>query len=345
MKGFKILIVFCFCASLLSSCRSDKPKASVPGSLVSGSHRVWVCNEGNFQQGNSELGIYNRDKLEYSSKVFAVANGTSPGDVLQSIYFYNSLAYLVLNNSGKIGIVDTSNFSMLKEISGFDSPRYMLQVAPSKAYVSDLYADAVSVLDLDKDSILNSIPCGDWTDKMLQYQNKVFVTMPLHDQLYILDAVTDQVLDSISVSFGSNSLVLDENQILWVLCSGSGSENRPGGLYKIDPISHNILNQWSLSESKLPSHLAIDEDGQNLYFLYEDLLKMNISDPNIPSSSFFPANGKVFYGMNIDKNRNEIYLANAKDFVQKGEAIRLDSSGVLISTFATGINPNGFYFE
>ena len=338
-------MAFCLFTGLFSSCRSDKPKTTDVGPKASGANRVWVCNEGNFQQGNSELGIYNPDKLEYSPQVFEMVNGKSIGDVLQSIYFFDDLAYLIVNNSGKIVVVDTSSFALVKEIPGFNSPRYMLQVAPSKAFVSDLYSDEISVLDLENDSILKTIPCGNWTEKMIQFQNKVFATLPLHDQVYVLDAFSYQVLDSISVAFGSNSLVLDKNQNLWVLCSGSGSENRAGGLYKIDPNNHTIQSQWPLNESKLPSHLSIDAQGENMYFIYKDLFKMNISDPGIPSTPFFHANGKVFYGMNLDQSRNEIYLANAKDFVQKGEALRLDSNAAIISTFPTGFNPNGFYFE
>lgn len=345
MMGLRNIILILILLELLGSCRSDKPPGSIVGPPVSGSSRVWVTNEGNFQQGNSDLGIYNPEKMEYSPQVFAMANGSGPGDVLQSVYFYDGLAYLVVNNSGKLIVVDTTSFLKVKEISGFNSPRYMLQTAPSKAYVSDLYADAVSILDLEKDSIIGEIKCSSWTEKMLQFQNKVFVSMPQNDQLYVLDAFSNLVLDSITIAYGSNSIVLDKNMDLWVLCSGSSSENKSAGLYKIDPNTNTILNQWLLDESKLPSHLSIDQNGEKLYFLYSDVFKMDISDLSIPVSPFYQSGSKVFYGMNIDPNRNEIYLADAKDFVQRGEALRLDSNGVFLSSFSTGFNPNGFYFE
>lgn len=339
-----ILLVICI-AVLFNSCRSDSPPGISNGPSASGSSRVWITNEGNFQQGNSELGIYNPAKQEYSPQVFLGANGTGPGDVLQSINFYNGLAYLVVNNSGKIALVDTSNFSLVKEISGFSSPRFMLVVGPSKAYVTDLYGDAINILDLSTDSIIGNIPCGSWTEKMLQFQHKVFVSMPQNDKVYVLDAFTDQVLDSIQVAYGSNSIIMDKNEDLWVLCSGSGSENKVGGLFKIDPNTHSIEKQWALDENKLPSHLSINKAGTKLYFIYEDIIRMDILATTIPSNPFYLASNKVFYGMNIDLLRNEIYLADAKDYVQKGAAYRLDSNGVLISSFPTGFNPNGFYFE
>lgn len=345
MKGFlKIIGLFLLLLSI-SSCRSDKPPSLVTGPEVSGTNRVWVCNEGNFQQANSELGIFNPEKNEYSSNVFSLANGIGPGDVLQSIYFYNGLAYLIVNNSGKIIVVDTSSFRAKREITGLVSPRYMLEVAPLKAYISDLYGDALAVVDLSTDTVLGSIKCGGWTEKMWIVGNEVFVSMPQNDHVYIVDILSDQVVDSIKVAYGSNSLVLDKNQDLWVLCSGSTAENEIAGLFKIDPVGRTVLNKWDLNEAKLPSNLAIDQRGENLYFIYEDLFQMGIDEPTIPAVSLYPSGGKLFYGMNLDKARNEIYLANAKDFVQKGEAFRIDSSGNLLTSFRTGFNPNGFYFE
>lgn len=345
MKFSKSLIFSFFTFLVLCSCRSDKPPVLVKGPSVSGSNRVWICNEGNFQQANSELGIYNPENKEYSPEVYKAANLNSPGDVLQSLNFYNGLAYLIVNNSGKIIVVDTSSFQVQKLISGFTSPRYMLPVGPFKAYVSDLYADAISILDLEKDSIIGKIACGQWTEKMLQFQNKVFVSTAQHDQLFIIDALSDQLIDSIPLAYGSNSLVLDKNNKLWVLCSGSPSENKAAGLFKIDPNSHQILSQWPMDQTKLASHLSINSKGDEIYFLYKDLFKMKISDQDLPSTAFYPANSRIFYGLNIDPLRNEIYLADPIDFVQKGLAIRLDSNANLLSTFRTGFNPNGFYFE
>lgn len=345
MKTLVKHILFIIIGLSLYSCKSDKPQIEPANSLPQEGNRIWICNEGNFQLGNAALGIYNPDVDEYASKVYQLSNSTSLGDVLQSVSFIDDRAYLIVNNSGKILVVDTGDFQLVQSITGFSSPRYLLQVATGKAYVSDLYADAISVLDLNNYQISKQINCGSWTERMLLFKDKAFISMPQNDMVYVIDIMTDTVMDSIKVDYGSNSLVLDRNDKLWVLCSGSQAKNKEAGLFRIDPQTLTVEQRIALDNSKLPSNLQIDADGSHLFFLEEDLFKMNINALARPLNAFYEANGRVFYGFNIDHQNSELYISDAKDYVQNGQAYRLDSLGQLISSFQTNINPNGFFFE
>jgi DNA-binding beta-propeller fold protein YncE len=341
-----VVLSILFLTVTFISCKSDKPQSSHGDSLVNSSRRIWIANEGNFQFGNASLGIYHPFEDIYSPQVFKTHNsGISLGDVFQSINIINGKAFLVVNNSGKIEVVDTSNFKVIKTISGLNSPRHILQIDQNKAYVSDLYDNAISILDLDQLTIVGRITCSDWTEQMTMLNNILYVSMPKSEHIYMIDPINDLVLDSIPVAYGSSGMAVDKNENLWVLCGGSASKNKVAGLYKIDPPMKTVIQSIDLDEDKRPTLLNIDKQGENLYFVYDDLYKMSVSSATIPSQPFYPAKGRVFYGLGIDQNRREIYLADARDYVQRGSVYRLDSTARLISSFTANIIPGSFYFE
>lgn len=344
MKHFWKLTAFALTFFLLQSCKSDKPNITARPTVIEGGNKVWVVNEGNFQFGNAALGIYNSDAEQYSSEVFKNANNKPLGDVFQSITLVGSKAYLMVNNSSKIEVIDTGSFTVDTTLTGFTSPRYMLKISDQKAYVSDLYGKGINVLDLTSNTISKKIPASEWTEKMLAFNGKVYVSMPKSEHIYVIDVTTDMVEDSIPVAYGSNSLVVDKNEMLWVLCQGDQSKNKEAGLYQINPSSQTINQSFTLDKVYAPQNLTISNTGKHLFFIYDDLLKMDINDTQIPDVAFYPANGRVFYGLGINPFNSEIYLADAKDYVQKGIVHRLDANGDLISSFQTDIIPSGFVF-
>lgn len=329
---------------LFNSCKTDRPDETVSSIKPNTSSKVWVSNEGLFQLGNAALGIYQTTTNQYSAQVVQNQNNEALGDILQSISFIEDLGYLVINNSGKIVIVDTSNFDIKGSITGFTSPRYILDLGGSKAYVSDLYADAISIIDRSTKTITGKIKCGSWTEKMLSFNEKVFVSAPGNEYLYVLNSNSDILTDSLKLAYGSNSLVLDKDDNLWVLCSGSISNDKSAALFKIDPIALSIVDSIPLNKTKSPSHLMLSKQSEDLYFIYKDIVKLSVSNGNDSIEVFYPAGNKTIYGLNQDPNSGDFYIADAKDYVQKGMAYILSSSGALKSSFTTDINPNGFYF-
>lgn len=90
----------------------------------------------------------------YYTDVFKQANNKVLGDVLQSMSIINDKLYLVVNNSGKVEVLDKRNFISISTIAGLRSPRYIEAVSSNKAYISDLYDKAITVIDLSNNSVL-----------------------------------------------------------------------------------------------------------------------------------------------------------------------------------------------
>ena len=73
------------------------------GSFANG---TFVLHEGNFQGGNASLSFLNNFTGIMSNGVFTAVNSIPLGDVGQSMTIWDDKGYIVVNNSGKIEVVD-----------------------------------------------------------------------------------------------------------------------------------------------------------------------------------------------------------------------------------------------
>ncbi|MEZ5071812.1 MAG: hypothetical protein R2751_12855 [Bacteroidales bacterium] len=108
---------------------------------------VLVVHEGNFGYGNASLSHYDPATGLLVNDVFFKRNGLPLGDVAQSVTVDDSLIYAVMNNSGKIMVMDRTDFRFVGKITGLTSPRYLHLINGEKAYVSDLYARSLAIVD------------------------------------------------------------------------------------------------------------------------------------------------------------------------------------------------------
>ena len=337
---FAVIIGFIF-----FSCRKDKPQ-SVDNTTVSGSGGVLITNEGNFQFGNAKLSYYDFQTENVTEDIFQNANNHVLGDVLQSINVFNNKMYLVLNNSQKIVVANSNNIVQTSTIQGFNSPRYFLPITNKKAYVTDLYANAISIVDLSSNTISGSIPLHGWTEQLIQMYGEVFVCNKNSNKLYVIDAINDVVKDSISIGFAANSIVEDKNGKLWILCGGISSQNIFASLHRINPISHQVEKSFSFSNlSDAPMRLKFNGSNDTLYFISGGIFRMNITDNNLPNTPFIQKGTHNFYGLGIRPQNGEVFAADAIDFVQRGVIYRYDANGNLITTFLAGIIPGDFLFQ
>lgn len=345
-KNKCFLIVF-FLFVLSYSCVKDQPDVQNFGSInLSFNRKVYITNEGNFMYNNSSVSFYNPDTKLVVEDIFKTQNPNQTlGDVCQSIQKVGNSFYLVVNNSNKIVLVNADDFKYQQSITGFVSPRYILPVSFSKGYVSDLYANKIAVVNLSTKNIVSYILCPGWTEKMLQFYNKVFVTNLYKNYLYVIDVLSDAIIDSIYVGKYASGIVLDKNDNLWVLSSGETSSNQLPKLHKINPVTHQILNSFVFNSSDHPRNLIIDAARENLYFINQHIYKMNISATQLPTQPFITSQNNNFYSMEWNFVLNELYVSDAMDYVQKSTIYRYDNSGKLIHTFKAGINASGFWME
>lgn len=330
-----------------TSCIKDKPNVQTQGSVsISATHKLYITNEGNFMYNNASVTFYNPDTKEVITDIFKTQNPNYLlGDVCQSITKIQNNYYLVVNNSGKVVVVNADDFKVQSTITGFTSPRYILPVSFAKAYVSDLYANKISIINLSTQQITGYIPLSGWTEEMILFYNKAFVLNPYRFYCYVIDVIQDKVTDSIYVGKYSSGLLLDKNDKLWILCSGDNSVNDLPKLHRIDPVTLQIEKTLTFSNSDHPHHLVIDANRENLYFINQHIYKMNITDNQLPSNAFITNNSNNFYALYYNNYDQHLYISDAMDYVQNSTIYRYNSNGQLIHTFKAGINASGFWGE
>lgn len=327
-----------------------------------GNRGVYIVNQGNFMYGNSSLSFYDPATKRVVNHVFQARNGAPLGDVAQSMTIWNNLGFVVVNNSGKIYIIDSSTAEFKGSISGLSSPRYIHIINSEKAYVTDLYARKITIFNPSTFRITGEIPVGNSksefnqhpTEQMVQYKNLVFTNCWSYDnKILVIDTNTDQLIDSIEVLKQPNSLVIDKENKIWVLTDG-GFEGNPysyekPGLLKIDAETREIERSFRFALGEHPLSLCLNAEGDSLFFLNRHVWKMAVIDKKLPEQAFITSANTNLYGgffsLAVDPSNSEIYVGDAIDHAQNGVVHRYNRSGKLIDEFKVGISPGGFAFK
>ncbi len=334
---------------LLFSCTKDEigPQciSCVEESTPTESADLLIINEGNFGFGNASITRYKPSNQLVSQNVFFQANNVPLGDVGQSITQINNNAYLVVNNSSKIEVVELGSFNSVATITGFNSPRFLLPINNTKAYVTDLFSNSIQIVDLANNVISGSIALSGWTEELILHNDSVYVCDMTNDNLLIINPAIDVLIDSVKLGVQPNSMVKDQNNRLWILCDGGYLNLYNPQLIKYNPQTRTIEATYvfpNLIES--PTDLKINAAGDQLYFINSAVYRMGINAATLPATPFIPSNSNVFYGLGIDPVTEDVYVSDALDFVQNGVIFRYSSSGSLIHQFNSGIIPGDFIF-
>ena len=357
------MVIWLLALVVLKSCMKDDEfwGGKHPGndSAVGG---VFVVCEGNFMYGNASLSYYNREEGEVLQDIFYDTNALPLGDVAFSMTIRDSLGYIVINNSGKIYIINTRTFEFVGKITGLTSPRYIHFISDTKAYVTDLYARSIAIVNPVTREITGSIEVRNGaggfnqhpTEQMVMFDKYIYTNCWSFDnKILVIDSETDRVVDSIQVLKQPNSLVLDRDNTLWVLTDG-GYEGSPygveeAGLLKIQAGSRHVEQVFRFAAGAQPRDLKINGTGDTLYFLNSHVYRMEISGGNAPEL-FIPApDGATvsggYYGLDVDPVSSEIYVADAIDYVQRGMVFRFSPDGSPVDSFRVGIAPGAFCFK
>lgn len=319
---------------------------------------VFIVNEGNFGFGNGSLSFLNLDSLFMYNDIFYHANLRPLGDVPLSMTTIGDTAWVVVNNSAKIEVVnlnDTSSIgSSIGSIEGFTSPRFMLPLLGTKAYVSDFVESGISIVYTHNFSISGKIDIGCSSEQMLLANGKVFAAFWSNygfshlenNKLMVIDAYTDQLIDSVIVGKEPNAIVLDKQGKLWVLCSGGFASEEKPSLWQIDPENLDILSAFIFPDiNASPTSLCIDGEGETLFFLNQGIFQMSVSDLTLPTIPLIAEDGHLFYSLAVDPKSNEIFATDAIDYQQRGLVLRYHPNGTFVDSFRAGIIPGAMVFR
>jgi DNA-binding beta-propeller fold protein YncE len=357
MKRISV-ILSCLLVMLMVSCKPEDPVIPEPVSIGKG---VFVINEGSFTNGGSTLTFYNPEMDTVANHLFYRANnGAVLGDTGQSLALIDGKLYIVVNNSNYIYKVDANTIvcdtTQPYMLTDFYSPRYMHVVNPEKAYVSDIVGSDLWIVNPKDMTHTGTIQMGKPTETMVQVGQEVYVTnwsnyyCPTVDNntVQVVDVNNDVKVAEITVGKEPNGMVVDKNNMVWVLCEGAvwTEEAQEPTLWRIDPMTKQAVIVASFDPYEGVMNLAIDPTGTYLYYFRDNAVRrVNIDSPDTEDSFAILAEDRNFYKIAVDPNNGDIYVSDAKAYTIEGSVYRYSSDGVLLSSFEAGICPGFMLFN
>jgi hypothetical protein len=346
-----------FISFILFACEKDDDccPVSIPESGYEAG--VIVLNEGNFGSGNSSVSFLNTDADRMENGVFVKVNKYDLGDTSQSIKLFEELAFIVVNVSNRIEIVNRYSFKSIGAInSNLLNPRFV-EISGNEIYVtnwgdgSDPDDDYVAVFNLNDFTLNKLIPVAEGPEKIIATNQNLYVAHKggygFNNLVTVLDSESKDVVKELEVGYLPNSMVLDGPN-LFVLSAGKPSysgEETAGSLSLININRNEVVESRAFpSVSSHPANLTADNG--TFYFTIDKAVYSYKNGENIPSEPEYTLEEvDVLYGFEVKEER--LYIASpTPDFTGNGSLFVYDAfSGDLVETYTTGINPNGIYFN
>lgn len=350
MKTIKSIFLFALLTTVLNltSCKKEDDE-TIKGAFSDG---MFIVNEGPFQNGSGTITFYKADSGLVKQNIFESINGRPLGNIAQSMTISNGNGYIVVNNAGKVEIVDIATFKSKGTITGLTNPSEFLLIDAKKAYVSD-WNGKVAVIDLSSNTITKQIAAGTGPDAMILSGNFVFVAnsggFGMDSTVSVIDVVKDQVIKTFQVGHAPSGFVADVNGKIWVICKGKGfngwpqASDTPGTLMRIDPVALTVelVYKFPLKDVH-PEKLVIDKQRTKLYFLYNyGIYRYNVLTAIVSEKMV----SRSFYSLGFENKTGYLYAADAKNYISNGIVLRIKAEdGKVVDSIASGIVPRSFAF-
>ncbi|MEO7977432.1 DUF5074 domain-containing protein [Flavobacterium sp.] len=327
-------------AFLFTSCSSDdNTENDIP--LGAYDNGVLILNEGNFGTPNASVSYISNDLETFQNNIFTVVNPAKVlGDVAQSLSFSDDKAYIVVNNSNEVEVVNRYTFASLGTITEkLENPRYSV-VLNNKLYVTNAISEAVTVYDATTYAYIASIPVNKTIEKIVVANNKLYVMNAAYgygNEVTVINPSNNTISKTLILEDGVNSIEEKDGSV-YVLC-GNDTQSK---LYKINTTTDNST---SLESTTLKGASNMDIDGSKIYYTQEgDVYAMDLNAASFSTTPIFSTTYvqySTFYGFGVIDGK--IYSGNANGFTKDGIVTVYSSTGTVLKTVNVGIGPNGFY--
>jgi len=348
------------------SCSDDDTKDAGRVPLGSYDLGVLVLNEGNFNTGNASVSYISDDFSVNQNDIFSIVNdGAALGDVAQSIGFNNDLAYILVNNSQKIEVVNRYSFKKVATITGqVRNPRY-IAFANGKGYVTnwgdpyDPNDDYVAIVDLSTQTVTATIPVAEGPEEIVSNNGKLFVSHfgGYHYGNTVSVISNNTVSATIPVGDRPKELQII-NGSLWVTCKGNSfyapSGITAGKFVKINPDTNAVAATLTLADGQVVANLGTSAiSGTNIYYSIGTSVFKCATDatvlPTIPAFNAADQGAASIYGLAVNNGR--IYISDDAGFTVRGKVYVYAAGnaefaiGVLLNRTTVGVGPSAFYFN
>lgn len=356
MKFTKLVLVAVVSSIFFVSCSDNDDTNETP--LGSYDNGVLILNQGGFGNGNASISYLSEDFITQQNNIFSLVNPTiTLGDTAQDIGLYQNLAFVVLNYSNKIEVVNRYTMVHIATIStGLNNPRY-IAFANGKGFVTNwgdggsTSDDYVAVLNLSTYSVSSKISVAEGPEKIVENDNKLYVAHAggygYGSTISVINGSTNSLSTTVNVGDIPNSLEIN-NGSLYVICGGKPSyapTETSGKFVKVNLTNNTVASTLNFPTATHPSNLDV-VDGSIFYTVDDAIFTSELTATTLPTTPLFTTTAQGVYGVySFAVNNNKIYVGDAVDYSSNGKIYVYSSTGNLEQNYTVGVIPAGFYFN
>ncbi len=334
----------------ITSCNDDDNMYTPKGAYDGG---ILVGVEGGFNKNQAEVSFLSSDLSTLTENIFAANNSAQPlGDVLQTIAFKEDKAYLVVNNSNKVEVVDRYTFKKTATFQAYQARG--IAFANSYIYVSsnDFFSTyEVNVYNASNFAPVKKISFDRYAEKIVtagdhivvQTDGSTYEMTPPYNEI-----PSGHTIATINPSTNTveKTITLTDDGIISDMVSGNGyayvlsSDAQDTYIYEVNPKTGTFTSSKvaGVTAGKLRFY------GNSLYFIDSDgnVYSKGTSAAATATKLFkhTKTSGLYVYGFDIIDGR--VYISDV-NFNGPSKILIYSMQGSLQKTISAGVGVNGFY--
>lgn len=326
MHGSKILIGMILL--LLVACKEKQENPALQPLRYK--HGAYILCEGNYGWG--EGSVYYVDTSNHTTvavDAYQAANGFRAGNVVQSLVLSGDSAYLVVNNSNKLELLDAHTLKRINANTTLTSPRYCLPFGAS-VLATDLYEGRMHILDRATLAPRISIPARGWTESLLQQADNIYIANrrptasasgTINEQILVFSTATLAVTDSIKLNGqgAQELLALPDGRLITALEKDFTLGAAPGFAY-VNPVDKSVSHVPALP-GKPQQPTRLQQDDGRLFWLQGDALCWMSQDGGTVQHALPFGSRSNLTSLKIVSTRSSktrLWLADARDYTSAG---------------------------
>jgi hypothetical protein len=367
MKRFALLLTG---LAFLSACEDDDTDAGANVDADSGRKAI-IAIEGNSPNGISSLAAYDITTKTVENNLFRKANINPMGSQISDIMYDEERNRLVLivPGSNKIVLTSASTYEIERQLSELMQIREVAKMPEAKYYITSPELEGFYIMNAENGNIreeyqtfrTNPTAIEAWEDfAFICNSGDAFLK---DSTVSIIRSTADTLVLNLNVGHSPNSIVIDEENQMWVLCGGEFNATNPaisgvGSLWKfnLDTLTMAIDSGWTImpdtvkyfTDNQLrPNTLTYDYTIGNLYYIGNsptgNLISTNKNNRPINEIPLVSGN---FYGLGFDVLQLELYgFRTPFNEEDNGDLQIFDPAGNLKTSITIGVKPKRVVFK
>lgn len=335
-------------AVLLISCSDENsPDIIIPEEIKA----VLILNEGDYDDNNSTLSLYDITSGTYTRDIFRPANTRKLGALANDMTLYGSKLYIAVNLSGTIEVVNPSTGKSIKQINLKNDdinkePRFITSYE-GKIYVTSTADNTVTRIDTTTLNVEASVTVGMDPEEIVASNGKLYVANSggwsgFNNTISIIDISSFEVIKEVEVGLNPVNLDTDRKGNVYISTLGNYYDV-PGVFQKYNPITETVTTIEEITNSgKFLIHDNKAYIIQGSYGNPYSVLVYDCEKEEVITNNFITDDTQIeiIYSISVDDKTGDIFIMES-DYIVDGSVYCFDKEGKLkYSIEAIGKNPN-----